>query len=99
LALEDSIMGLRNIRVVYPCRNTPGLPGSPEYVRWLDGIGRAFAGQGWRVTSLGPATNSDEDAFCLESDGGPIPRSALEAALREGGIEPLYWHGDVDESA
>jgi hypothetical protein len=94
-------MATRSIRVVYPCRNTPGLPGSPEYDRWLEGR-RAFAGQGWRVASQGPtmsATNVDEDELCLESDGGPLSRSALEATLRQSGIDPLYWSGDVEESA
>jgi hypothetical protein len=92
-------MGLRTIRVVYPCRDTPGLPSSQEHAAWLGRVRQAFAGQGWRAPSQGPATNADEDALCLESDGGPMPRSTLEATLRQAGISPLYWHGDVDDTA
>jgi hypothetical protein len=90
-------MALRNIRVVFSCGALPGLTTSPEYIAWLDWIRREFAGHGWRLVSQSPATNVDEEAICLESDGAPMRRSVLEAALREVGIGPLNWHGDVEE--
>jgi hypothetical protein len=75
---------------------------SPVYVRWLDEMCQALAAYGWRVASQGAtmsATNVDEDELCLESDNGPLPRSALMATLHQAGIEPHYWRGDVDETA
>jgi hypothetical protein len=97
-------MAVRTIRIVYPGQNTPSLgrSDSPEYARWLQKMSQAFASQGWRVVSQGPtmsSTNVDEDELCLESDGGPLPRSVLEAALRQAGIAAHYWSGDVDETA
>jgi hypothetical protein len=100
--LEVPNVATSRIRIVYPCRNTPGIPGSPEYAEWLEHVRQVFAGLKWTVASQGPtmsSTNIDEDELCLESGVGPLPRTALESALRQAGIEPHYWSGDVEESA
>src|SRR5579871_2320576 len=45
-------MSVCRIRVVYPCRDTPGVAASPEYFGWVDRVRRAFAGLGWRIVDL-----------------------------------------------
>jgi hypothetical protein len=94
-------MAPHRIRIVYPCQDTP-ISSSPEYAKWMQRVRQVFAGLNWRVASQGPtmsATNVDEDELCLESDGGPLPRSVLEAALRQAGISAHYWSGDVNKRA
>jgi hypothetical protein len=65
-------------------------------------VRRAFAGLGWSVVSQGPtmsSTNVEEDELCLASDGEPLDRTALAAALAQVGIEPVYCSGDIAEPA
>jgi hypothetical protein len=95
-------MAKRTIRVVYGCWCTKRPYDSPEYAAWLEGVRRAFAGLGWSVTGQGPtmsSTNVEEDELGLESDGAPLDRAALEAALARAGIDPHYCSGDIAEPA